>query len=114
MSGISSKLSQSEHEWLCHIRACAYGNIGMKQYAQNHALDLQEFYSRKGDMIRRGLYEPLANDAEISFDLMRASVSGESHPAYCQIRWPNGLELNWPVSAGSSALRDILQTMDEL
>ena len=114
MSDISADLSLSDHKWLCHIRACAYGQFSMRSYAQKHDLDLQEFYHRKGELIRRGLYEPLANDEEVSFDFLPASVSRETPANSCQIRFPNGLEVTWPVGAEASVLRDALQAVDDL
>ncbi len=41
-------LNEKQRSWLNHVEACAAEGTSMKAYAEQHGLDLQNFYFWKG------------------------------------------------------------------
>ncbi|HMB48827.1 MAG TPA: hypothetical protein VKN63_11165 [Afifellaceae bacterium] len=100
-------LSDKQRTWLNHVEACAACGMSMKAYAEQHGLDLQNFYFWKGRLRKIGLVD-------------RAPERGTGEPAQilptgmprgtCKawIQLTNGVSIECPGDVDAAALAALL------
>ena len=99
-------LSDKQRAWLNHVEACAAEGASMKAYAEQHGLDLQDFYFWKGRLRKIGLIDP-APPANIEpACIMPAGVPCNAGKACIQLS--NGVSIECPGDVDVTALVALL------
>ncbi len=100
-------LSDKQRSWLNHVEVCAAGGMSMKAYAEQHGLDLQNFYFWKGRLRKIGLIEPAPSPASIEpARVMPVGAPGNAGKACIQLS--NGVSIECPGDVDATALAVLL------
>ena len=82
------QLTVKQQFWLEHVERCAESGQSMREYAKAHDLNVQSFYSWKGQLAKR---HRTVSPASATFT--EVHVRATTLPATIQIRFPNGCVL---------------------
>ena len=99
--------SEKQRIWLNHVEACAAAGVSMKAYAEQHGLDLQNFYFWKGRLRKLGLTDPAP--AQESIEAARIMpVSAPRNAGKACIQLSNGVSIECPGDVDATALAALL------
>ena len=100
-------LNDKQRAWLHHVETCAAEGISMKAYAEQHGLDLQNFYFWKGRLRKFGLVDPAPPPASIEpVCIMPAGAPRNAGKACIQLS--NGVNIECPGDVDATALAALL------
>jgi transposase-like protein len=100
-------LSDKQRAWLTHVEACAAEGASMKAYAEQHGLDLQNFYFWKGRLRKIGLIDPAPPPAGMEpARIMPTCVPRHAGKACIQLS--NGVSIECPGDVDATALAALL------
>ena len=101
-------LNDKQRAWLNHVETCIAEGTSMKAYAEQHGLDLQNFYFWKGRLRKIGLIEPAPPPASIEpARIMPAGAPRNAGKACIQLS--NGVSIECPGDVDATALAALLQ-----
>ena len=100
-------LNDNQRTWLNHVEACAAGGVSMKAYAEQHGLDLQNFYFWKGRLRKIGLVDAAPERGTIEpARMMPAGLPRDAGKARIQLT--NGVSIECPGDVDAAALAALL------
>jgi hypothetical protein len=100
-------LSDKQRSWLKHVEACAAGGMSMKAYAEQHGLDLQNFYFWKGRLRKIGLVDAAPGRGTIEPpQILPAGMPRGAGKACIQLT--NGVSIECPGDVDAAALAALL------
>ena len=92
-------LSAKQRDWLQHVEACGAAGISMKAYADQHSLDLQQFYFWKGRLKKLGVVA--GSSGERSRGAVRIVTTAGPR---ARIQLSNGVSIEVPGEVDAGAL----------
>lgn len=98
----SKQLTKRQEYWLSHIQACQQQRISMKDYAQQHNLQLGTLYDAKCRLIKDGVLPRTTTPKFQKAKIQRTA------PSHCIIYLPNGVRLEWPTDNSAQTLAAVL------
>jgi len=105
------KLTDMQRSWLTHVEACAAGGGSMKAYAEEHELDLQNFYLWKGRLKKLGLVAGRPDQATPRLQVLSLGTPARSDDRRTRIELANGITIEAPHDIDSDALRALLRAV---
>lgn len=107
-----SELTERQRYWLAHLRACEAAGVTAVAYAKEHELSLVSLYQRRREFRKRGLL-PAPSHKAPSFAKVRVG-SESQREANLQIRFPNGVCVEWPMPRDEEAASRLLRSVAHL
>ena len=107
--------SNKQRFWLQHVEACGRSGVSMKAYAEQHALDLQQFYFWKGRLKKLGAIDgkPGCHAAEPVRLVSPVKLSAKMEGKTC-IQLANGVSIEAPGDFDVDALAALLAAAKRL
>jgi hypothetical protein len=97
---------RSRDEWLGHFRRCRAGGQSLKGYAEQHGLDVAQFYQWHSRLKSLGLVESAPAP---SFARVEVTASAAQAEASRRLTFPNGLVLEWQGAADLQLIGQLLR-----
>jgi hypothetical protein len=100
-------LSDKQRTWLNHVEACAAAGMSMKACAEQHGLDLQNFYFWKGRLRKIGLVDAAPERGSVEpAQILPAGMRRGAGKACIQLT--NGVGIECPGDVDAAALAALL------
>lgn len=103
-------LTERQQSYLDHSRQCAASGLSLKDYAQQHGLNVAAFYEARKRLRRKGLIG--AQDMAVHF--ARAEVCEVPAPVLCRVCFPAGYVVEIAGAIRGDSLRQVLAAVDAL
>ena len=85
-------LGKRQRFWLEHARRCQASPETIKDYAAAHGLTLSTLYSRRRELLNRGLLE---EENRLHARFRKVAVVDGPAALQCRISLPNGVTVDW-------------------
>lgn len=105
-----SDIRDPQSYWLDHIQRCG-DRQSLAEYAKANDLRVNKLYYWNKRLKRLGLLP--ADQSAVSFAAVQVTQPAESHSA-CQLRFPNGMVMEWAIALDGVALESLLSTVHRL
>lgn len=102
------KLTARQSDWLEKLTACKTSGKSMKAFAASERLNLQDLYSWKKTLVKKGVLPRSRTPRFQQVEIMGTTGSE------CRIMLPNGVTVILPVGEGNMSLLNILKNVEQL
>ena len=97
-------MTSTQQFWLEHVEACEGAGVSMKDYAERHGLNLQNFYCWKGQLKKRGLLSPTPSSTDANAMMPVAFVASREPRPSARISLANGITIEVPSGVSPEVL----------
>lgn len=105
MNNPTKALTERQHYWLNHLRACEQAGQGMKAYALSQGLNIKTLYTWKKTLVKKGV---LPRTRPVRFQ--KAQIMGAVTTSEWRIQLPNGVAVAFSGSVDAGTLGTVLKT----
>lgn len=105
MNDQTAALTERQHYWLKHLRACEATGQGMKAYALSHNLDVKDLYDGKKSLVKKGILPRTRTPR-----FQRAEVVGTQAAKEWRVQLPNGVTVAFFGAVDGGTLATVLNT----
>jgi len=109
-TGSHSNIADPQSYWLEHIQRCGDWQ-SLAEYAKANELKVNKLYYWNKRLKRLGLLP--TDQSAVSFTAVQVTQPVASIPA-CQLRFPNGMVMEWEIALDDVALGSLLSTVHRL
>jgi len=102
------KLTTQQSDWLEKLKACKASGKSMKAFAISEGLNLQDLYSWKKTLVKKGVLPKTQTPRFQQVQIMDATGSE------CRILLPNGVTVILPHGTHDMSLSNILRSAKQL
>lgn len=110
-------LSQKRQVWLDHLLQCEKEGGGMSAYANQHKLNLKQFYQIKYQLRKEGKYPQdvkLESYPAFSQVVVKQGPPAQLKPKPCELLFSNGFVLRFDPELPREQLKNIVASLQSL
>jgi len=108
-------LTDKQHHWLQHIRACELSGISVKAYAEQHGIKIKTLYYWKKTLVKKGALPRSRKPRTSAVTFQRAQLIDKKLPDnQWNIHLPNGIQIGMTGVVNEAELALVLKTVIRL
>ena len=108
------ELTERQHYWLEHIRACEAAGQSTLQYAQAHGFESRAMYKARKLLVEKGFWPTAKGCGHSShFQKVRVTSSGQANNQW-RVQLPNGVRVTFGGQVDAKALSVVLKAAASL